>query len=79
MSITLTENEILEALRVALEPSDEGLTSAQIGAALGIRSAKIVRELLARQIASGLIVAGRAWRTAIDGTRRSVPVYRVKR
>lgn len=79
MTIVMTENEILEALRAALEPSDEGLTSAQIGEALGIRSEKTVRELIAKQIRAGVVVAGRAWRMAIDGTRRSVPVYRVKR
>lgn len=78
MATEITEVELLEALRTALEQGDEGtqgLTTEEIAVALGSRQ-EAVRVMLRPLVRAGSIMPARAKRRSIDGSMRPVPVYR---
>jgi DNA-binding GntR family transcriptional regulator len=76
---TFTANDIATALAEAMtrQGGGDGLTVTEIAESTGWTRAK-VQEALRRGLGRGLIsFGGRVYRTAIDGTSRPVPVYRV--
>ena len=75
---SVTENEVLELLRAALEThrNDGGYTSAEIAGILdcGDKKARAVIKVLT---ATGKLVPGKRTVARIDGTSQPVPVYRL--
>ena len=81
---SVTEGELLEALRAALESArSEGqttevagaLTVAELGTELGWNRQR-VRDVLGMLKARGHLEVTRVLRESLDGVRRSVPAYR---
>lgn len=79
MSESITYAEWTAALQAALasQPGDEGLDKHQIAEALKL-SDRRAGDFLRALHAAGKLVAGKAYRPAIDGRRLAVPVYRLK-
>jgi len=79
--LTITENELVEALRSAMGSQDEGPTDArtvqEIVNTIG-RSERFVRDNVRKLIAEGRAELVRIKRPAIDGRIQSVPAYRIK-
>lgn len=77
--ITLTESELLDALRRAAAESqqgEEGFTTAELREALGWGEKK-VRAALHRLKAQGLIVPVKVRRETLNGTIHPQPGYRL--
>ncbi len=79
MTINVTQDEILDALRAAMQPppGEEGAyTVNELSERLG-RSGEAVRTLLKKLLSASAVTVGRGNRTAMDGTNRVVPVYKL--
>jgi predicted ArsR family transcriptional regulator len=80
MATEITEVELLEALRVALEEhgddSTPGLSTEEIADAMKCCQ-PTVRKVLKPLVRSGKIVPQRGRRIGIDGVMRPVPVYQL--
>ena len=77
--MTISESEILAALRKAMEQrtGEPGeFTTLELAERMGIGPER-VKGTLKKLIASGLAVTGRAHRMSMDGVSRPVPVYRL--
>ncbi len=78
--LTITENELVEALRSAMGP-DEGPTDArtvqEMAATIG-RAERFVRDNVRKLIAEGRVELVRVKRPAIDGRIQSLPAYRIR-
>lgn len=79
----ITNGDLIDALRDVLERraeagNGEGMTKREIQAAMGISATK-TKELLISLHAAGMLAAARAYRSAIDGVNRPVPVYSLKK
>lgn len=80
MATEITEIELLEALRAALNEEGDhnphGLTTEEIADAMKCNQ-RVVRELLRPLVRNGNIAPRRGRRMGIDGTMRPVPIYQL--
>lgn len=79
--LTITENELVEALRDAMsaglaDPTD-ARTTGEMAAAIG-RADKFVRDNVRKLIAEGRVELVKVKRQGIDGRMNWVPAYRIR-
>lgn len=78
--ITVTESELIDALRKAAEPgssdTEGALTVAEMAARTN-RCEKYVRDNIRKMLAEGRAELVRIPRTAIDGRLQNLPAYRL--
>jgi hypothetical protein len=77
--LTITESEILDAIRTALASSvsgDDAMTTTELGTALGTNVAR-TRNILRGMIAAGRMAPTRVYRPSLDGYPRPVAAYRL--
>lgn len=80
--ITVTESELVEALREAAQPGSsdvEGALTVAEMAACTNRGEKYVRDNIRKLLAEGKAELVRIPRTAIDGRLQNLPAYRLVR
>lgn len=77
MTDPITLDELMAELDRLGKPkdSDDGHTAAELSV-VWRKGLLTTRRLIGRCIEHGVMVSGRAYRTAIDGTSRTLPVYR---
>lgn len=79
--MSITENTLLEAIRDALQTSEEGeegvLTTPELSDLLG-QGPRVVRKTLRELIDSGAVEATKATRANIAGYTQRLPAYRLK-
>lgn len=75
--LSITESEVLEALRRAFGEQPDGFSSIEFAEALGI-SVECARDKMRKLYRAGsLKCTGRRSVQAIDGRRTTVPVYKI--